>query len=95
LGLGPRLTISLWSELCGYLLIKFWFVNSNGLLKSKIWTSCLTRSQNTKMYIDSHSKFVIRTQYVMEYRMINSYKEVFFENLSHLTVRYFWMVKIW
>jgi hypothetical protein len=38
----------------------------------------LTRtSQNEKNYIDSHSKFVIKTQYIMQYKMINSYEESF------------------
>ncbi len=46
-------------------------------------------SQNRKMYIDSHSKFVIRTQYIMEYKMINSYENFFFENLNRLIVNDF------
>jgi hypothetical protein len=42
------------------------FVNNNGFLKSKIWTSCLIgTSQKGKNYIDSHSKFIIEIQYIM------------------------------
>jgi hypothetical protein len=49
-----------------YLSINNLFVSSNGLLKSKIWTGHLVgTSQNTKNYIDSHSKFVIGIQYIM------------------------------
>jgi hypothetical protein len=35
LGFGFKLSILLQRKLCGYLLIKNLFVNSNGLLKSK------------------------------------------------------------
>jgi hypothetical protein len=42
----------------------------------KIWTSCLIRmSQNGKNYIDLHSKFVIGTQYMIYYEIINSNEE--------------------
>jgi hypothetical protein len=34
-------------------------------------------SQNGKNYINSHSKFVTRIQYMMKYKMINSYHESF------------------
>jgi hypothetical protein len=57
------------------------FANSNGFLKSKKWIGCLIRkSQNGKNYIDSHSKFVIGIQYMMKYKMINSYHELFLSN---------------
>jgi len=47
-------------------------------LSWKIWTSCLTGpSQNGKFYIDSHFKFVIGTQYMMWFKIINSYEEFF------------------
>jgi hypothetical protein len=49
-----------------WLFIDFFFVNSNGLLMTKIWISHMIRiSQNEKEYIDSHSKFAIKTQYIM------------------------------
>jgi hypothetical protein len=32
-------------------------------------------SQNEKNYVNSHSKFVIGIQYMMKYKMINSYNE--------------------
>jgi hypothetical protein len=42
------------------------FISSNRFLKLKIWIIHLTTpSQNGIIYIDSHSKFVIRTQYMM------------------------------
>jgi hypothetical protein len=66
IGLGSKLISSLWRVLCGYLLIKNSFVSSNGLLKLKIWIGHLIRrSQNEFFNIDSHSKFVIGTQYMM------------------------------
>jgi hypothetical protein len=34
-------------------------------------------SQNGQIYIDSRSKFVIKTQYMMKYKMKNSYQEYF------------------
>jgi hypothetical protein len=46
-------------------------------------------SQNGKFYIDLHSEFVIGTQHIMQYKMINSYEESFVENLNHLIVRDF------
>jgi uncharacterized membrane protein len=66
LGLGFKLEISLWRDLCDYLLIKKSFLNSIGLLKLKILIGYMARtSQNGKKNIDSHFKFVIRTQYIM------------------------------
>jgi hypothetical protein len=35
-------------------------------------------SQNEKKKINSHSKFVIGTQYMIKYNMINSYDDFFF-----------------
>jgi hypothetical protein len=61
----------------------------------KIWTGCLTGSQNEKNYIDSHSKFVIGTQYMMKYKMLTHIRKFFFQTLNHLIVKDFWMVKIW
>ncbi len=51
-------------------------------------------SKNGKTNIDSHSKFVIGTQYMMYYEMINSNEESIFENLTHLIIKDFWMVNI-
>jgi hypothetical protein len=66
MGLGFKISISLWRELCGYLLIKISFVSSIELLSWNIGTGCLIgTSQNGTIYIDSHSKFVIETQYIM------------------------------
>jgi hypothetical protein len=67
LGLGSKLTTSLWKELCGYLLIK----KIHLLVVMHAWnqkrrTGHLTgTTKNGKFYIDSHSKFVIGTQYIM------------------------------
>jgi len=61
----------------------------------KTWTFHLIKTpQNGQNYIKSHSKFVIEIQFVMLYKMINSYEEFVFENLNHLIVKDFWMVKI-
>jgi len=66
LGLGSKLIISLWRKMCGYLLIKKSFIGGNGLWNQKIWIGHLIGpSQTDKFYIDSHSKFVIGTQYMM------------------------------
>jgi hypothetical protein len=78
LGLGFRLTTLLWREQCGYLLIKKSFAISNGFLKEKNGLIVWWTSQNGKYYTNSHSKFVIGTQYMMYYKMINSNKELFF-----------------
>jgi hypothetical protein len=59
-----------WWKIILLIVMDFW--------NQKIWTSCLIGpSQNEKLYIDSHSKFVIGTQYMMQYKMINSYEESF------------------
>jgi hypothetical protein len=58
--------------MCSYLLIKNSFASNNEFLKNMDWSS-----QNGKIYIDSHSKFVISIQYMMKYKMINSYHESF------------------
>ncbi len=47
-------------------------------------------SQNEFFYNDSCSKFVVGTQYMMYYEMINSNEESFFWK----QVKDFWMVKI-
>jgi hypothetical protein len=48
----------------------------------KIWTGCLTgMSQNGKTFIDPHSKFVIGTQYMIYYEIINLNEESFFKKL--------------
>jgi hypothetical protein len=58
---------------------KFIFLIVMNFWSQKIWISCLiTTSQNGKNYIDSHSKFVIGTQYIMWWKMINSYEEFCF-----------------
>jgi hypothetical protein len=46
----------------------------------KIWTGCLIgTSQNGKINkIDSHSKFVVGTQYMIYYEIINSNEESFY-----------------
>jgi hypothetical protein len=47
-----------------------------------------------KKCFNSHFKFVIGTKYMMYYEIINSNEEFFFENLNHLIVKDFQMVKI-
>jgi hypothetical protein len=47
-----------------------------------------------KKYVNSHFKFVIEIQYVTYYEIINPNEELFFENLNHLIVKDFQMVKI-
>jgi hypothetical protein len=48
LGLGARLTVSLWTELCGYLFIKDSFVSSNELPNQKMTPATF----NTSFHMD-------------------------------------------
>jgi hypothetical protein len=48
------------------------FLVVNDFWSWKIKIGHLTRSQNEKIYINSHSKFVIGNQYMMKYKMINT-----------------------
>jgi hypothetical protein len=67
MGFGFKLTNSLRKELCGYLLIKkIYLLVIMDFWSWKIWIGRQTRtSQNGKNYIDSHSNFVIKIQYMM------------------------------
>ncbi len=66
LELGFKLKTSLWKKLCGCLLIKNSVVNNNEFLKSNNMNwSFDWNITKWKIYIDSHTEFVIGTQYIM------------------------------
>jgi len=65
-------------------------------LKNMVLVIWLKHHKMGKKYIDSHSKFVIGTQYMM---IIQDDKFIwgifFFKNFMRLITKDFWMIKIW